>query len=209
MSCTHCPPYPAPRLIRLVRQARGAHEGQRTRLVSSARAKTPDSARVGPQTDQYMEWYGGESGLILSRSHAATRWLRPLMGRFRRAGAPLAGLAPARSVCPSFARLRRYAASRNAARFRFARSRLSRARSARCSTSPTMCSKPSAPRTSIRPKPRYSRLLIADSTAACVRRAARNAGAPSRSRSALDRRPFRGSAFNSSTASSRSRLAGL
>ena len=60
--------------------------------------------------------------------------------------------------CLSFARLRRYAASRNAARFRFARSRLSRARSARCSTSPIRCrfpastasptmrSKPSAPR---------------------------------------------------------------
>ena len=79
---------------------------------------------------------GGESGLILSRSHAATRWLRPLKGRFRRAGAPLAGLAPARSVA---CRSRACAATRpvrNAARFRFARSRLSRARSARCSTSP-------------------------------------------------------------------------
>ena len=95
------------------------------------------------------------------------------------------------------------------------------ARSRRCSTSPIRCrfaatidrptirSKPSGPRDSTRDRPRCSRLLIADSTAGCARRASRNSSSPSRFRSAFVSRPFFGNAFSSSSSSSPFRFPGL
>ena len=89
-------------------------------------------------------------------------------------------------------RLRR----RSASRMRRRTSRPMRCRLAASIDNATVCANPSAPWERTRSRPRCSRLLIADSTAGCWRLASANACACSRSRSATESRPLRGSALS-------------
>ena len=84
-----------------------------------------------------------------------------------------------------------------------------RCRLAASTDSATVRAKPSAPWLQTRSSPRCSNPLMADSIAGCARRTAAKGSSASRSRSALERYPFLGSALMSSSASSLTRLPGL
>ena len=133
----------------------------------------------------------------------------PTTGHRRPFPSPCAGRGRAKSAGDGRAQAARRLRRRSASRMRRRTSTPMRCRFAASIDNATVCANPSAPWERTRSRPRCSRLLMADSTAGCWRLASANACVCSRSRSATESRPLRGSALTSSIASSCARLSGL
>ena len=118
----------------------------------------------------------------------------PTSGHRRPFPSPCAGPWGAQSAGDGRAQAARRLRRLSASRMRRRTSRPMRCRLAASIDNATVCANPSAPWERTRSRPRCSRLLIADSTAGCWRLASANACASSRSRSATESRPLRGSA---------------